>query len=159
LMRDTGESQQSLHFLDFSSMSSRGAAIEGSRGVLAVVQQHQQGQWQRSGNMLNAGQAVAVTHCWQHPQCSLGPSPRGSPSGVAVLRSPAPHTHWAIVLLSLPAGKTTLLRLVAGLEQPTAGRILFDDLDATNLPVQDRQVSSWGAAGGEGCWQGSLHFA
>lgn len=59
----------------------------------------------------------------------------------------APHTRWSVVPLSLPAGKTTLLRLVAGLEQPTAGRILFDDLDATNLPVQDRQVSSWASAG------------
>jgi len=71
----------------------------------------------------------------------------------------APPPHWSVVPLSLPAGKTTLLRLVAGLEQPTAGRILFDDLDATNLPVQDRQVGSWRAAGGEGCWQGCLHFA
>lgn len=38
------------------------------------------------------------------------------------------------------SGKTTLLRLVAGLEEPTGGKIYFDDLDATNLPVQDRQV-------------------
>jgi sulfate transport system ATP-binding protein len=39
------------------------------------------------------------------------------------------------------SGKTTLLRLIAGLEDPTGGSILFDDLDATNLPVQDRQAS------------------
>lgn len=33
-----------------------------------------------------------------------------------------------------------MLRLVAGLEKPTAGSIFFDDLDATNESVQDRQV-------------------
>uniref|UniRef100_A0A699ZS69 CysA-like protein n=1 Tax=Haematococcus lacustris TaxID=44745 RepID=A0A699ZS69_HAELA len=38
------------------------------------------------------------------------------------------------------SGKTTLLRLVAGLETPTSGSILFDDWDATNTPVQDRQI-------------------
>jgi len=38
------------------------------------------------------------------------------------------------------SGKTTLLRLIAGLEQPTSGTIMFDDLDATNLSVQDRMV-------------------
>ncbi len=38
------------------------------------------------------------------------------------------------------SGKTTLLRLVAGLESPTAGRLLFDDEDATRLAVRDRRV-------------------
>src|SRR4051794_33284954 len=38
------------------------------------------------------------------------------------------------------SGKTTLLRLVAGLEAPTGGRLLFDDEDATRLPVRDRRV-------------------
>jgi sulfate transport system ATP-binding protein len=38
------------------------------------------------------------------------------------------------------SGKTTLLRLVAGLEAPTAGRLLFDDEDATRLPVRERRV-------------------
>jgi sulfate transport system ATP-binding protein len=38
------------------------------------------------------------------------------------------------------SGKTTFLRLVAGLEEPTAGRILFGDEDATNLAVRERRV-------------------
>lgn len=38
------------------------------------------------------------------------------------------------------SGKTTLLRLFAGLETPTAGRILFGDEDATHLPVRERRV-------------------
>jgi sulfate transport system ATP-binding protein len=38
------------------------------------------------------------------------------------------------------SGKTTFLRLVAGLETPTAGRILFDDEDATRLSVSERRV-------------------
>ena len=38
------------------------------------------------------------------------------------------------------SGKTTFLRLVAGLETPTAGRILFGNEDATRLAVQQRRV-------------------
>lgn len=38
------------------------------------------------------------------------------------------------------SGKTTLLRLFAGLETPTAGRILFGNEDATHLPVRERRV-------------------
>jgi glycerol transport system ATP-binding protein len=39
------------------------------------------------------------------------------------------------------AGKTTLMRLVAGLDSPTAGRILLDGHDITNYPVQKRKVA------------------
>jgi sulfate/thiosulfate transport system ATP-binding protein len=38
------------------------------------------------------------------------------------------------------SGKTTFLRLIAGLEAPTAGRILFGEEDATRLAVRDRRV-------------------
>jgi sulfate transport system ATP-binding protein len=38
------------------------------------------------------------------------------------------------------SGKTTLLRMVAGLAFPDAGRILFGDVDATEIPVRDRRV-------------------
>ena len=39
------------------------------------------------------------------------------------------------------AGKTTLMRLMAGLDQPTSGRILLDGRDATGVPVRKRSVA------------------
>ena len=32
-------------------------------------------------------------------------------------------------------GKTTMLRMIAGFETPSGGRILFDDRDVTEIPV------------------------
>ncbi len=37
-------------------------------------------------------------------------------------------------------GKTTLLRTIAGLQMPTAGRILFDGVDVTAVPTQKRNA-------------------
>ena len=39
------------------------------------------------------------------------------------------------------SGKTTLMRLMAGLDQPTAGRILWHGRDVTGQRVQDRRVA------------------
>ena len=38
------------------------------------------------------------------------------------------------------SGKTTLLRVIAGLEHPDDGRVLFDDVDASDHSVQKRNV-------------------
>ena len=38
-------------------------------------------------------------------------------------------------------GKTTTLRMIAGLETPTAGRIWFGDTDVTDLPPQQRDIA------------------
>lgn len=38
-------------------------------------------------------------------------------------------------------GKTTLMRMIAGLETPTAGRILFNDKDITDTPVHRRNFA------------------
>jgi multiple sugar transport system ATP-binding protein len=38
-------------------------------------------------------------------------------------------------------GKTTTLRMIAGLETPTSGRIYFGDMDVTDLPPQKRDIA------------------
>ncbi len=40
------------------------------------------------------------------------------------------------------SGKTTTLRMIAGFEQPTAGRILLHGLDVTRIPPFDRDVNT-----------------
>lgn len=39
------------------------------------------------------------------------------------------------------SGKTSLMRLMAGLDQPTAGKILWQGRDVTGMRVQDRKVA------------------
>lgn len=39
-------------------------------------------------------------------------------------------------------GKTTTLRIIAGLESPTAGRVLLDGKDVTSLPPEKRSVNT-----------------
>ncbi len=46
-----------------------------------------------------------------------------------------------VLLGETGAGKTTLIKLMAGLEKPTSGRIFFDGRDVTDLTPQKRNVS------------------
>ena len=46
-----------------------------------------------------------------------------------------------ILLGTTLSGKTTLMRLMAGLEKPSTGRVLFHGEDVTGVPVQKRNVS------------------
>jgi len=46
-----------------------------------------------------------------------------------------------ILLGTTLSGKTTLLRLMAGLERPTSGEIWFKGADVTGIPVQKRNVA------------------
>ena len=39
------------------------------------------------------------------------------------------------------SGKTSIMRLLAGLDQPTTGRVLVDGNDVTNLDVRQRSVA------------------
>jgi glycerol transport system ATP-binding protein len=46
-----------------------------------------------------------------------------------------------VLLGTTLAGKTTLMQLLAGLVQPSAGQVWFDGRDVTGVPVQKRNVS------------------
>ena len=71
--------------------------------------------------------------------------------GVAKVVEGRPHIHptsltlargsMNVLLGPTLAGKTTLMRLMAGLDHPTAGRILWEGADVTGRRVQDRKVA------------------
>lgn len=46
-----------------------------------------------------------------------------------------------ILLGTTQAGKTSLMRVMAGLDKPTAGRVRVDGVDVTGVPVRERNVS------------------
>ncbi|HJV69489.1 ABC transporter ATP-binding protein [Ideonella sp.] len=54
----------------------------------------------------------------------------------------APHPGEVTVLLgATQAGKTSLMRIMAGLDTPSAGRVTVDGLDVTGVPVRERNVA------------------
>lgn len=46
-----------------------------------------------------------------------------------------------VLLGATQAGKTTLMRVMAGLDAPSAGRVLADGRDVTGMPVRERNVA------------------
>src|SRR5580693_2879509 len=46
-----------------------------------------------------------------------------------------------VLLGATLAGKTSLMRLMAGLDRPTTGQVLVDGKDVTGVPVRNRSVA------------------
>ncbi|AVS87254.1 ABC transporter ATP-binding protein [Paracidovorax avenae] len=46
-----------------------------------------------------------------------------------------------VLLGATQAGKTSLMRIMAGLDAPTEGRVLVDGADVTGMPVRERNVA------------------
>ena len=52
------------------------------------------------------------------------------------------HSNAVTVLLgATQAGKTSLMRIMAGLDTPTSGRVMVDGADVTGMPVRERNVA------------------
>ncbi|WP_417254926.1 ABC transporter ATP-binding protein [Celeribacter sp.] len=71
--------------------------------------------------------------------------------GVSKIIAGKPHIHASDLILEKGtmnvllgptlSGKTSLMRLMAGLDQPSSGRIIWDGQDVTGMRVQDRRVA------------------
>jgi glycerol transport system ATP-binding protein len=48
---------------------------------------------------------------------------------------------FTVLLGATQAGKTTLMRVMAGLDVPARGRVLADGVDVSGKPVRDRNVA------------------
>ena len=46
-----------------------------------------------------------------------------------------------VLLGATQAGKTSLMRIMAGLDVPTSGRVLVDGVDVVGVPVRERNVA------------------
>ena len=53
----------------------------------------------------------------------------------------APRAVTVLLLGATQAGKTTLMRVMAGLDAPSAGRVIADRRDVTGVPVRERNVA------------------
>src|SRR6185369_9005200 len=51
------------------------------------------------------------------------------------------HASLNVLLGPTLSGKTSLMRLMAGLDQPSAGSVWFDGKDVTGVPVQRRKIA------------------
>ena len=62
------------------------------------------------------------------------------PDGEPIINGISCKTQGKLTIITGPngGGKTTLAKLIAGVEKPTSGRILFDGEDITDLDITDR---------------------
>jgi len=65
----------------------------------------------------------------------------GSVEALRTLDLDVPDHSFLALLGPSGCGKTTALRILAGLEQPSAGRVLIGDRDVTRLQPRDRDVA------------------
>ena len=99
----------------------------------------------RSSGTISAGSAANVPDGVRNPQVELIGVRKEFGSGIVAVESAdltvADGELFAILGPS-GSGKTTVLRMIAGFEQPTAGTIKLGGVDVTALPARHRDVNT-----------------
>ena len=76
----------------------------------------------------------------KHYTPMAGVKQSGPTKAVDMVDLTIPSGHLFFLLGPSGCGKTTLLRMIAGFIEPTAGKILFNNKDVTNLPANKRNT-------------------
>ncbi len=85
-----------------------------------------------------------ASSAWEEAECSNCGMSRKTVSGVDHIRDVSltlRHGSLNVLLGPTLSGKTSLMRLMAGLDAPTSGSVWFDGADVTGVPVQKRNVA------------------
>lgn len=122
----------------FTTISELAPALESTRATLDNIRSV------LTAPLMNAGAATlpgATAPRIEFDDVTFGYDSAGAPVLDGVSFSLEPGSTTAIVGPS-GSGKSTILALIAGLHEPTRGRVLIDGVDAATLDAEDRRAAS-----------------
>src|SRR5262249_24362496 len=120
---------------------------EPARAVANAI--HSRCAWQRPGRRDRSIRTLALAYGLLYRACVCDVELSGIRKQYDVVARPVIHAldllsparKMAVLVGPSGCGKSTTLRMVAGLEEPTAGTITMDGRDVTHLPPAERDIA------------------